>query len=707
MLATPHDRPTEDSLRHSGWMYEVKYDGMRALVSLEPAEPLARVVVRSRLGRDKTAQFPDVVRALRQFGRKLKRPVLLDGELVALDTHGGPLGFQQLAGRIHLTSDGEIAAEAGRLPVAFFAFDILRDGGDDLRDLPLVDRKARLEKVFGNAASELVRMTETAAGDGSRLYERVRKAGGEGLIGKEAHSCYDSGRRSPAWRKLKLLRRQEFVVCGWTMPRESRKHFGSLVLGYYSGPEGARHLKYAGTAGSGFTDAELDRVWRLLSARAQEECPFSSIPPTPERARWVRPELVAEVRFTEWTRDGVLRHPVYLGLRPDVDPSTISREEEVNAPAAPQPRMPSRDAETKPPGAGSSTVRASVATGSRPSVSATRRPSRNEAVRATTNALDDAGLAALVTQLERLEDSRRDGALHLPDGSRIDVGNLAKIFWPVRRLTKGALMRHYVRIAPWLLPGLADRPLVMKRFPNGVAGKSFYQQRAPDDVPAGVRVEQVQEDDEVRPRIVGGSLATLLYTTQLAAISQDPWFSRLAAPGLPDYVALDLDPMPGVPFAQVREVARAVRDELLALDVPALAKTSGSSGLHVYIALAAGTPYEAGQLFCQIIATMVAAKLPRVATVERAVARRGRTVYIDYLQNILGKTLATAYSARASEFAGVSTPLGWHELDEPFDPQDFTLETVIARFRETGDLWAPMHTGRRLDLREALERLAR
>jgi bifunctional non-homologous end joining protein LigD len=193
--------------------------------------------------------------------------------------------------------------------------------------------------------------------------------------------------------------------------------------------------------------------------------------------------------------------------------------------------------------------------------------------------------------------------------------------------------------------------------------------------------------------------------TQLAAISQDPWFSRLESRACPDYVALDLDPMPGVPFSQVLEVARAIRDELAALHVPGAVKTSGSSGLHIYVPLTPGTPYASGQLFCQIVATLVASRLPHIATVERAVGRRGRTVYIDYLQNIEGKTLACAYSARSSEFAGVSTPLGWQELDERIDPHDFTLPAVIERFRATGDLWAPIVTGPRLDLRDALERL--
>jgi len=255
------------------------------------------------------------------------------------------------------------------------------------------------------------------------------------------------------------------------------------------------------------------------------------------------------------------------------------------------------------------------------------------------------------------------------------------------------------------VPIVADRPLVMKRYPNGGTVKSFYQQRAPDDVPAGVRVEAVEEDNEVRPRVIGGSLTTLLYMAQLAAISQDPWFSRQASRRCPDYVALDLDPMPGVPFAQVLEVARAIGDELRTLHVPAVAKTSGSSGLHIYIPLAPSTPYASGQLFCQIVATMVASRWPSIATVERAVKHRGRTVYVDYLQNIEGKTLATAYSARASEFAGVSTPLTWDELGERIDPQDFTVTTVVDRFRTTGDLWAPVVTGPRLELRDALERL--
>jgi bifunctional non-homologous end joining protein LigD len=249
---------------------------------------------------------------------------------------------------------------------------------------------------------------------------------------------------------------------------------------------------------------------------------------------------------------------------------------------------------------------------------------------------------------------------------------------------------------------VADRPLVMKRFPNGVGGKAFYQQRAPDDVPPGVRVEVLPGDAEVPSRLVGGSLTTLAYMTQLAVVSQDPWFSRVGSLESADHVALDLDPMPGVTFTRVLDVARWLRDVLEGLGVPAVPKTSGADGVHIYIPLPPDTTYESGRLFCQIVATLVADRHPEAATVERAVHARGRRVYIDYLQNIRGKTLATAYSARASEYAGVSAPLTWDEVEQGVDRRDFTIRTMGARLATAGDLWARLGTSRGADLSAAL-----
>jgi bifunctional non-homologous end joining protein LigD len=270
------------------------------------------------------------------------------------------------------------------------------------------------------------------------------------------------------------------------------------------------------------------------------------------------------------------------------------------------------------------------------------------------------------------------------------------VFWPKEKLTKGDLFRYYARVAPAILPVLADRPLVMKRFPNGVTAPPFYQHRAPD-VPAGVRSEVVRVVAS-RPQIIGGSFKTLMYTTQLAAISQDPWFSRVAHPEFADWAALDLDPPDGVPFKRVLDVARWIHDELEALGAVGAAKTSGADGVHVYIPLPPETPYEAGLLYCQIIATLVAHKHPKVATTERAVRARGARVYIDCLQNILGKTLASAYSARASDYAGVSTPVTWSEIDQGFDRREFTIRTVPARLAEVGDLWAALRKSKGIDL---------
>jgi bifunctional non-homologous end joining protein LigD len=287
----------------------------------------------------------------------------------------------------------------------------------------------------------------------------------------------------------------------------------------------------------------------------------------------------------------------------------------------------------------------------------------------------------------------------------VRLTSLSKPYFPEAGLTKGDLLRYYAEVAPFILPAVADRALVMKRFPNGIDAPAFYQQRnVKENPPPEVRIEALSEEaepiDEVGvKRFVGGSLITLLYMTQIAAISQDPWFSRVQSPFDADYVAIDLDPGEGAGFDRVLDVARWVHDELESLKVPSVPKTSGSRGLHIYIPLRPGTSYESGMLFCQIVATVIASRHPAHATVERTVrARRKGTVYVDYLQNIMGKTLATAYSARASVFAGVSTPLKWEEVDRTLDPRALTIRTAPARFREVGDLWARLRKSKPANL---------
>jgi bifunctional non-homologous end joining protein LigD len=307
----------------------------------------------------------------------------------------------------------------------------------------------------------------------------------------------------------------------------------------------------------------------------------------------------------------------------------------------------------------------------------------------------------VLDQLEAIRAGSGNGTLDLQDGIKLEVTNLRKVFWPGQKITKGDLFKYYLQVAPFILPAVADRPLVMKRHPNGITGKPFYQHSVEkQSIPPGVRVEPIAT--EKRPQLVGGSLATLLYMVQLASISQDPWFSRVQTPQFADYVALDLDPSEGVSFDQVLDVARWLHEELEQLGGIGVPKTSGSRGLHIYLPLPPKTPYEAGLLFCQILATVVATRHPRQATIERSVRGRGRRVYVDYLQNIQGKTLATAYSARASEYAGVSTPLTWKEVHEGVKREDFTMASLPARLAKVGDLWAALRSSKGNSLERVL-----
>jgi len=660
MLATLADAP----LVSPNLVYEPKYDGIRALIEVAPGQGRPRVRIWSRNANDKTSQFPAIARALEKAAAGFRAPVVLDGEIVALDERDRPAGFQRLQGRIHVIGASDVERLEKEQRTAFIAFDILRIGNEDLSGLPLTERRKRLESVFKE--SDILRLSEQVAKDGRALHARALAEQWEGLIAKDASSTYQVGRRSPAWRKIKVVQQQEFVIGGWTEPRQTRQYFGALLLGVYE----SGGLTYAGHTGTGFDHKELARLWALLKAREIPRSPFSTPIKTNEPAHWVRPELVAQIKFTEWTADRKLRHPVYLGLRDDKSAREVVAERPRVVPASKAARQPAGKAPTE--------------------------------------------LQPVIDQLQALEDARRDGELTLPNSDRLKVTNLSKVFWPDLKITKGELLRYYVEVSPYLLPAVDDRPLVMKRFPNGVGGKAFYQQRSRDErPPAGVRIETLA--DELDPisepnarRLIGGSLTTLLYMTQIAAISQDPWFSRVTSPLDADHAAIDLDPTDDTPFSRVLDVARWVRDELEAVGVTGFPKTSGASGLHVYVPLPAHTSYESGMLFCQIIATLVATRHPKAATVERAVARRPRgTVYVDFMQNILGKTLATAYSARASEFAGVSTPLTWKEVDGKLDPRDFTIRTAPDRFRSVADVWKGLRTAKPVDLEKVLRKYAR
>jgi len=449
-----------------------------------------------------------------------------------------------------------------------------------------------------------------------------------------------------------------------------------VLLGYFDHDR----LIYVGHTGGGFTSTGLTEMYRRLKPLERKTSPFAETPRTNEKAHWVDPKIVVEVKFSEWTSDGKLRQPIYLGMRDDKDPHEVGREKQS---VQKRDRPNAVIAMRKEPGKSRARKRIYA--------ERTLVPSKSAAVAKSSRgsgAARASELARIIRSLEQIEKESGSGSVQV-DGRALSVTNLRKVFFQRGKLTKGDLMRYYVSVAPFLLPVMKDRPLVLKRFPNGVGSESFFQQNA-GEPPEGVRVETIHtQGGSTNLRIVGGDLYTLLYTIQLGSISVDPWHSRIQSLDFADYSILDLDPGPRAPFRRVIEVGRWVKETLDKLGLHAALKTSGSTGLHIYLPLPPKTPNEAATLVAQIIATQVSEAHPKAATIERSVKARGSTtVYVDYLQNIIGKTVAAAYSARANPDALVSTPLRWDELSDDLDPRDFTIETASARFAEVGDIWS-------------------
>ena len=648
------------------WTFEPKYDGVRVLAFASGAG--VRLITRN--GKDKSHQFPEVTAGVRALAQRRKRAFVLDGEIVAFKGDN-PARFQALQGRMHLQGTMDIAGQATSTPSALVAFDLLVDGDDVLVDEPWTARRKRLERFVGSSPPNGLRLGDTGPGDGERLLARARRDDWEGIIAKRVTSTYQPGVRSRDWLKLKVEFRQEFVIGGYTEPRNTREHLGAVLLGYFDGDD----FVYVGHTGGGFNRDSLAAMARRLKRLERKSSPFSAPVRTNEKAHWVKPEVVVEVKFNEWTADNRLRQPIFLGVRDDKDPRDVTREatsvQRGEARHAPPRRRNGAAASVRPP---------------------SNRSARPSAKRAAIRAAPAAAGGSLEAELEAAEREGRDTRLTLGRGVSLSLTSLDKVWFPGRAggFTKGDVLRHYVRVEPFVLPVMADRPLVLKRFPDGLNGEAFYQQKAPANPPDGVRVETIEDADGDRvERLVGGSLATLLYQVQLGTISIDPWHARVKSLGFADYSVIDLDPGPRAKFERVVEVATFVKEELDRLGLVAGLKTSGASGLHIFLPLPPRTSNEAALLIAQLVATRVATAHPKEATVERTVADRPKsTVYVDYLQNVLGKSVAAAYAVRARPGATVSTPLDWSELTPKLDPADFTLETVGERFERVGDLWA-------------------
>jgi bifunctional non-homologous end joining protein LigD len=649
-LAKLEDKPFSDP----NWLFEIKWDGVRTIAFLKEG----RVRLLSRSGRDVTAEYPE----FQDLPKHLRAgTAILDGEIVTLDENGRS-NFQKLQNRIGVSNPSAKLRET--IPLTYYLFDLLYCNGFDIRKAPVLQRKELLRSLLRN--ENQVRYSEHQLEKGKELYQAASEKGLEGIVGKEIHSPY-SGIRTPLWIKLKIVKEVDAVVLGWTAPRRTRQYFGALVLGLYEGKE----LKFIGSVGTGFDTKTQSAILEELKKLRVGRSLLKNTPKLREHVEWVRPALVAQVKYGNWTEDDHLRAPVFLGLRRDRTPEDCTF-------AAGQP---------DPDAHSSKTARKMV-----------------ESAKATA-----AKSTVVSPDIEELASGKSESLRMEVDGHALSFSNLNKIYFPESGIRKRDLLAYYYQMADYILPFLKDRPLVMRRYPNGIAQKSFFQKEAPKEIPDWIGRAVVYSDERGgnMDYVMAQDRASLLFLTNLGCIDHNPWSSRSDAQDNPDYVFFDLDPTPTTPFSTVLRVARAIYKVLRAARVNCYLKTSGATGFHIFVPLVAQYSYEQVRTFAQIIGQLVSSELPKDTTVERTVSKRPKgRVLLDALQNARGKPLASVYSARAHPGATVSTPVTPEELQSEIDPDNWTVRTLGARLENVGDLWKDFWKNRQtLDV--ALDALSR
>jgi bifunctional non-homologous end joining protein LigD len=611
MLCTLGELPDGPS-----WLYELKMDGVRVVATKDERG----VDLRYRSGRSATAAYPEVARAIATLP---STSLVLDGEVVAFDDAGRP-NFERLATRIHGSVD--LPAALAGVSVVYMIFDLLRVGGVTLVDVPLVRRKALLAELV--RAPGILRVLDHLDARGAELFAFCKERGLEGVVSKRADSRYHPGPgRTLDWIKTKCEREGLFAVVGYTVGENSRKSLGALDLASFDG------TKYVvtGKVGSGLTDERVvDLRARLRGTESSRETATGGYDAAPRGRTFVKPTLVVRVRYLEFSEDGALRFPVYLGIEHDASPEDC-RVFPVSE------GLP--DAATPPP---------------------EQEPEPELRVRLT---------------------------------------NQTKIFWPESGLTKGDLVEYYRAIAPVLLPYLDDRPVMLVRYPDGIDGKNFYQWNVPHGMPSWVRsvtlgkhAKSTEEGDHTKHVFLIDRPESLLYIANLACIPIHVLGSRVASPSDCDFLVVDFD----VNLASLETaipLAHALRGILEAVGLEGFPKTSGQTGLHVFVPLGRGVTPESARVLADLLGRILVDAHPNDATMERVVAKRGARVYVDTGQTGPGRTIVAPYSVRATPGARVSTPLTWDEVAPGLDPGAFTIRTVPNRIRERGDLMARLLQG--------------
>lgn len=627
MLATLVDTPPSQP----GWSFEVKWDGYRAIARCDKQD----VHLLSRNNKSFDEKFYPIREAL----AALKLRAVLDGEITVLKPDGSS-SFGALQ-NWRSEADGELI---------YYVFDLLWLDGRNMMDKPLSERRAHLATLI--PADGPIRESHSFDTSAKDFLDAAKKMGLEGMIAKRSDSPYKPGDRGRDWLKIKVQQRQEVIIGGYTKNDDSPKQFSSLLIGVYNG----KQLDYIGKVGTGFNEKLQKDMMKKFKPLKIKSSPFSTVPnvnepsrfrPNPPHAEvfWLKPDLVCEVSFAEFTSDGVLRHPSFEGLREDKSPKDVHAER------------------AKPI--------ASIAPKPTPGKIALHPASPRER-RTLLNPTDQ-------TQVRSVS------------GHELKFNNLAKVFWPKEGYTKRDLLNYYYQAAPYILPYLKDRPQSLNRFPNGIEGKSFYQKDVTATAPPWVKQFPYHTSTgEDKNFLVVEDEASLLWMANLGAIEMNPWNSTIQKPDNPTWCIIDLDPTEQNSFEQVIKTAQTTKLVLDELKITGYPKTSGSTGIHIYIPMAARYTYEKCQALGKLIATEVHQRLPRFTSIERLTDRRKGCIYVDYLQNRPKATLAAPYSVRPKPGATVSMPLHWEEVKKGLKMKQFTLKNAMARIKSEGDIFNPV-----------------
>lgn len=600
MLASPG----AEVFNSSEWIYELKYDGYRAIAHLNKGT----ISLHSRNGINFNDKFSPIVEELQE----IEHDAILDGEIVYINKNGIPQ-FQELQNYPETKLKGTLQ---------YMVFDLLYLNGHNTMDLPLTDRKILLKDLLNNTGKVLY--SEHIEGMGKTLFDRAVELGMEGIIAKKAQSTYHLAYRTEDWLKLKTTNTSEAFICGFTVSDKSTRAFGSLILGMME----EEKLVYAGNCGSGFSQKTLKSLKSKFEPLIIKKKPFDTSPNLKGRKPvWMKPVLICEVEFSEWTNDHRMRHPVFKGLREDKEvPDLI--------------------------------------------------PNQTNSQQKTT------------TYSQSSEASQVGNNTLAIEGIHVPISNPEKVYWPESGFLKYDLLDYYIQIGEWMMPYLIGRPQNMHRHPNGIDKPGFYQ-KDNEHLPDWVMTKKLNSKsaDKTIEYLLCQNHATLVYMANLGCIEINPWHSTINNLDQPDYTIIDLDPSSKNTFKQVLETAQVAKSILDKAHIPSFCKTSGSSGLHIYIPLGAKYSYKEAVNFTKLICLFIQEQLPKLTTMERSIKKRGPKIYLDYLQNRKGQTIVAPYSVRPKPGATVSTPVTWKEVSKGFEIQDFHIKNLPQRLKSKGDLF--------------------